>query len=61
MRRFIDFILKNPVKIIFVTFIIFIFFAFWIKEVKVDPDIMRALPKRIPERRYFDKITDIFP
>jgi len=61
MRRFIDFILKNPVKIIFVTFIIFIFFAFWTKEVKVDPDIMRALPKRIPERRYFDKITDIFP
>lgn len=61
MRKFVEFIISNPIKIILSIFAIFLFFAYWTKDITVDTDIMRALPKRIPERRYFDKITDIFP
>lgn len=61
MKKFVEFVLHNPVKIIFATILVFLFFLFWTKNIKVDPDIMKALPKRIPERKYFDRITDIFP
>ncbi len=61
MKKLTDFIINNPIKIIVIILAIFFFFASWTKNITIDPDIMRALPKRIPERRYFDKITDIFP
>ncbi len=61
MKKLTDFIIRNPIKIIVIVLSIFFFFAYWTKNITIDPDIMRALPKRIPERRYFDKITDIFP
>lgn len=61
MKKFAEFILNNPIKIVVVIIAIFVFFAYWTKNITIDPDIMRALPKRIPERKYFDRITDIFP
>ncbi|MGQ9618392.1 MAG: efflux RND transporter permease subunit [Candidatus Aminicenantia bacterium] len=61
MKRFTDFIIRNPRKIILVFLVLLLFFAYWTKGLKVDADIMRALPKKIPERRYYDRISDIFP
>lgn len=61
MRKFVDFVTDNPSKIIISIFAIFFFFSYWTKDITIDPDIMRALPKKIPERRYFDRVTDILP
>ncbi len=61
MKKIIEFIINNPLKIVIPILGIFVFFAYWSKNLKVDADIMRALPKRIPERKYYDKITEIFP
>lgn len=50
MKKFVEFILNNPIKIVIVIIAIFIFSAYWAKNITIDPDIMRALSKRIPER-----------
>lgn len=61
MKRVIDWILNNPWKTILILVVLTAFFGYQMKNLKVNPDITEALPKTIPAKRLYDKMTEIFP
>ncbi len=61
MRRFIDWEVKNPWKVILILLALTVFFGYQIKNLKMNPDITAALPQSIPAKRLYDKMKKIFP
>ncbi len=61
MRKFINWEVKNPWKVLFILFALTVFFAYQIKNLRMNPDITAALPKTIPAKRLYDKMKEVFP
>ncbi len=61
MRRFIDWEVKNPWKVIIVLVLLTLFFGYQMKHLRMNPDITAALPRSIPAKRLYDKMKEIFP
>jgi len=61
MKRFTDWILDHSRLTITSIVILTLFFAYSIKNIKVDPDITSSLPKKIPAKLLYDKMNKIFP
>ena len=61
MKKFTDWVVSNPLKTIISISLLTIFFAYSIKDIKVDPDITSSLPKNIPAKLLYDKMNKIFP
>ncbi len=61
MRKFIDWEVKNPWKVILVLIALTVFFGYQMKNLKMNPDITAALPQSIPAKRLYDKMKEIFP
>ncbi len=61
MKKFTDWVIEHS-KLTVSTVIVFtLFFAYSIKNIKVDPDITSSLPKKIPAKLLYDKMNKIFP
>ncbi len=54
-------VLKRPVIFIISVFVITLFFIFQMKNLRMDPDIASSLPKKIPAKHLYDRMTEIFP
>ena len=61
MKSYINWVAKNPWKVLIVLFLITVFFGYMMKNLKMNPDITAALPKSIPAKRLYDKMKEIFP
>ena len=48
MRRFTAFVLRLRLPIIIVFSLLTVFFGFWIKDLRVDSDVVSYLPKEEP-------------
>ncbi|MFQ6613262.1 MAG: RND family transporter [Fidelibacterota bacterium] len=55
------FVLKRPLAIIGLVGLITVLFILQMKHLTMDPDITGALPKKIPAKRLYDRMTEIFP
>ncbi|NOZ75770.1 MAG: RND family transporter [FCB group bacterium] len=55
------FVLKRPLVIIGLVILITVLFILQMKHLTMDPDITGALPKKIPAKRLYDRMTEIFP
>lgn len=54
-------VIRRPWLYISVTILITIAFMSQMPKMRMDPDITDALPKQIPAKRLYDKMTEIFP
>ncbi len=61
MKKFTDIVVANPVKTVSIISLLTLFFAYSIKNIKVDPDITSSLPKNIPAKQLYDKMNKMFP
>ncbi len=55
------FVLKRPVLIVGIVGLVTVLFLLQMKHLTMDPDITSALPKKIPAKRLYDRMTEIFP
>lgn len=61
MRKWTNFILKHPVKIIVILITISVFFALQIPDIKVETGLEDQLPPDIPEVQFLEEVNEVFP
>jgi predicted RND superfamily exporter protein len=61
MRRFFQAVVDHPSATLVVVFLLTAFFGFSLRLLKVETDIAASLPKDIPAKRLYDRISEIFP
>lgn len=61
MRKYLNWVVNNPWKTLFVLLLITVFFSYQLRNLGMNPDITEALPKSIPAKRLYDKMKEIFP
>lgn len=61
MKKFLNWVVNNPWKVLFVLFLVTLFFSYQLKNLGMNPDITEALPRSIPAKRLYDKMKEIFP
>ncbi len=61
MKKFTNWIIEHSKFTITSIVVLTLFFAYSIKNIKVDPDITSSLPKKIPAKLLYDKMNKIFP
>lgn len=61
MQRYIDFVLKYPRSIILVIALVTLGLGYANRYIKMEPDVTQALPQKIPAKRLYDKMGEIFP
>lgn len=61
MQRFIDFVIRFPKSIIVTILVITLGLGYANRYIKMEPDVTQALPQKIPAKRLYDKMGEIFP
>ncbi len=61
MIRLTKKIVAYPKTTMMVILLITLFFAYFLKNIKMDPDITSSLPKHIPAKLLYDRMNKIFP
>lgn len=61
MQRYIDFVLNYPWRLILIIALITLGFGYATRFIKMEPDVTQALPQKIPAKRLYDKMGEIFP
>lgn len=61
MIRFTKKIVAYPKTTMIIILLITLFFAYSLKNIKMDPDITSSLPKHIPAKLLYDRMNKIFP
>jgi len=61
LKNLTDNIIQRPWAYIILIFVITGAFMSQMSKMRMDPDITDALPQKIPAKRLYDKMTDIFP
>ncbi len=61
MIRFTRLVVKYPKATIGIILLITLFFGYQMKNIRMDPDITSSLPKHIPAKLLYDRMTKIFP
>ena len=61
MIKFTRLVVKYPRITIGIILVITLFFAYQLKNIHMDPDITSSLPKHIPAKILYDRMTKIFP
>ena len=58
MKKFSEFVIKNSKLVVFVTLVLTLIFGFFLKDLKINPDIISALPQNDPDVKLFNYIGD---
>ena len=61
MRRIFEWVVDHAVWTLFIVFAATAFFGYSLRLLKVETDISASLPKNIPAKRLYDKVSEIFP
>jgi predicted RND superfamily exporter protein len=61
MIRFTEHVIRRPWAYIGAMIVITLALGYQLKNMEMDPDITGSLPERIPAKRLYDKMGDIFP
>lgn len=61
LEKLTENIILRPWLFILMTILITIAFMSQMSKMRMDPDVTDALPKQIPAKRLYDKMTEIFP
>ncbi len=61
MIKFTRWVVKHPKTTIGIILLITLFFGYQMKNIRMDPDITSSLPKHIPAKLLYDRMTKIFP
>ncbi|NOZ57854.1 MAG: RND family transporter [Calditrichaeota bacterium] len=61
MRKVFSWVVDHPVWTLLLVFALTGFFGYSMKYLKVETDISASLPKNIPAKRLYDKVSEIFP
>ena len=61
MQRFNEFVLRFPKSFILAIAIITLGMGYASRSIRMEPDVTQALPQKIPAKRLYDKMGEIFP
>jgi len=61
MKRFTALVTGHPWLFILINILVTVLFTYELKNMRMDPDVTNALPQKIPAKRLYDKMGDIFP
>ena len=61
MMRFSEHVIRRPWAYIGAVIVITLALGYQLKNLQMDPDITGSLPERIPAKRLYDKMGEIFP
>ncbi len=61
MNKITHQVVKYPWLTMGIIFLVTLFFAYQLKNIRMDPDITSSLPKHIPSKLLYDRMNKIFP
>ncbi len=61
MNRFARFVVDHPYPVIIVIAVVTLVFGFMMKDLQLETDITKSLPKDIPEIVFYEEVQELFP